>query len=258
MNKRSTLKLWKAQCSPVKSSINSFVSPITTQSTLCNAQTLTQLSIRIFCGSGSMYLSAQWTKPPQSPVFCLRPYLKDSPSSNYRAFFQALISKGRKFGGLVFWAGHDLGFSRLGDGFEGGGCDHQSESSNSCHHFSKGGRGDGMQSGHIMQSHISYNHRGCVVVLFLFWTFFVGSQRTQVVATMAKCAKTCFWFPLVAVHFLAWERKDKCHNTQFKTTSGYKKTETQKNCSDHFNSELIHADSEWKTPPRLKSVWNCA
>ena len=60
-----------------------------------------------------------------------------------------------------------------------------------------------MQSGHIMQSHISYNHRGCVVVLFLFWTFFVGSQRTQVVATMAKCAKTCFWFPLVAVHFLA-------------------------------------------------------
>ena len=67
-----------------------------------------------------MYLSAQWTKPPQSPVFCLRPYLKDSPSSNYRAFFQALISKGRKFGGLVFWAGHDLGFSRLGDGSGGG------------------------------------------------------------------------------------------------------------------------------------------
>ena len=207
MNKRSTLKLWKAQCSPVKSSINSFVSPITTQSTLCTAQTLTEPSIRIFCGSDSMYLSAQWTKPPQSPVFCLRPYLKDSPSSNYRAFFQALISKGRKFGGLVFWAGHDLGFSRLGDGSGGGGCDHQSESSNSCHHFSKGGREDGMQSGHIMQSHISYNHRGCVVVLFLFWTFFVGSQRTQLFATLAKCAKTCFWFPLVAVHFLAWERK---------------------------------------------------
>ena len=148
------------------------------KSTLCNAQTLTQLCIRIFCGSGSMYLSAQRTKPPQSPVFCLRPYLKDSPSSNYRAFFQALISKGRKFGGLVFWAAHDLGFSNLGDG-SGGGCDHQSESFNSCHHFSKGGRGDGMQSGHIMQSHISYNHRCCVVNDNLSSFFYFGHKLSQ-------------------------------------------------------------------------------